>query len=163
MTTLAAYISEQFDRSVTWDDAALMVQEWDGPFVIKGVVTVHDALRAVEIGANAIMVSTHGGRQLDHTPAPIDMLPDIVAAVGDKAEIILDGGIRRGTDVLKALALGARAVAIGRSYLFGLGAGGELGVDRALGPLKEEIVRDMAILGCRTVEEITSEYVRYRP
>ncbi len=163
VTTLADYIASQFDRTVTWDDAALLAEEWDGPFVVKGVLTVHDAIRAVEIGANAIMVSTHGGRQLDHTPAPIDVLPDIVAAVGDKAEIILDGGIRRGTDVLKALALGARAVSIGRSYLFGLGAGGEAGVARALGLLKEEIVRDMGILGCRTIEEVTSEYVRRRP
>jgi len=160
---LVQYINGQFDRTITWDDGAQMAQEWGGPFVVKGVLTVHDALRAIEIGANAIMVSTHGGRQLDHTPAPVDVLAEIVAAVGDKAEIILDGGIRRGTDVLKALALGARAVSIGRPYLFGLGAGGEAGVDRALGLLKEEIVRDMALLGCRTIEEITSEYVRRRP
>jgi len=163
VTTLVQYINGQFDRTITWDDGAQMAQEWGGPFVVKGVLTVHDALRAIEIGANAIMVSTHGGRQLDHTPAPVDVLAEIVAAVGDKAEIILDGGIRRGTDVLKALALGARAVSIGRPYLFGLGAGGEAGVDRALGLLKEEIVRDMALLGCRTIEEITSEYVRRRP
>ncbi|TDJ62168.1 MAG: alpha-hydroxy-acid oxidizing protein [Proteobacteria bacterium] len=160
--TLVQYINGQFDRTITWDDAAQMAQDWGGPFVVKGVVTVHDALRAVEIGANAIMVSTHGGRQLDHTPAPIDMLSEIVAAVDGRAEVILDGGIRRGTDVLKALALGARAVSIGRGYLFGLGAGGEAGVDRALGLLKEEIVRDMALLGCRNIEEITAEYVRRR-
>jgi L-lactate dehydrogenase (cytochrome) len=162
VTTLVQYINGQFDRTITWDDAAQMAQQWDGPFVVKGILTVHDALRAVDIGAKAIMVSTHGGRQLDHTPAPIDVLGEIVAAVGDKAEIILDGGVRRGTDVLKALALGARAVSIGRAYLFGLGAGGEAGVDRALGLLKEEIVRDMALLGCRNVGEITSEYVRRR-
>lgn len=163
VTTLVQYITGQFDRTVTWDDAAKMVQEWGGPFVVKGVLTVHDALKAVEIGASGIMISTHGGRQLDHTPAPIDVLPEIVAAVGDKLEVILDGGIRRGTDVIKALALGASAVSIGRSYLFGLGAGGEAGVDRALALLKEEIVRDMAILGCRTIDEITSDYVRRRP
>jgi L-lactate dehydrogenase (cytochrome) len=163
VTTLVDYISGQFDRSVTWDDAAEMAQEWGGPFVVKGVLSVHDALRAVDIGAKAIMVSTHGGRQLDHTPAPIDLIPEIVAAVGDRAEVIVDGGIRRGTDVIKALALGARAVSLGRGYLFGLGAGGEAGVDRALAILKEEIVRDMALLGCNTIEEITSEYVRRRP
>lgn len=163
VTTLVDYISGQFDRSVTWDDAAEMVQEWGGPFVVKGVSSVHDALRAVDIGAKAIMVSTHGGRQLDHTPAPIDLIPEIVAAVRDRAEVIVDGGIRRGTDVIKALALGARAVSLGRGYLFGLGAGGEAGVDRALAILKEEIVRDMALLGCNTIEEITSEYVRRRP
>jgi L-lactate dehydrogenase (cytochrome) len=163
VTTLVDYISGQFDRSVTWDDAAEMAQEWGGPFVVKGVLSVHDALRAVDIGAKAIMVSTHGGRQLDHTPAPIDLIPEIVAAVEDRAEVIVDGGIRRGTDVIKALALGARAVSLGRGYLFGLGAGGEAGVDRALAILKEEIVRDMALLGCNTIEEITSEYVRRRP
>ncbi len=163
VTTLVQYIGGQFDRTVTWDDAAAMVQEWGGPFVVKGILTVHDALKAVEIGASAIMISTHGGRQLDHTPAPIDVLAEIAAAVGDKIEIVLDGGIRRGTDVLKALALGANVVSIGRSYLFGLGAGGEAGVDRALALLKEEIVRDMAILGCRTIDGITADYVRRRP
>jgi L-lactate dehydrogenase (cytochrome) len=162
VTTLVQYIAEQFDKTVTWDDAAHMAQEWGGPFVVKGVLGVHDAQRAVDIGATAIMVSTHGGRQLDHTPAPFDVLPEIVDAVGEKVEIIVDGGVRRGTDVLKALALGARAVSIGRGYLFGLGAGGEAGVDRALGLLKEEVVRDMAILGCRTVEEITADYVQRR-
>jgi len=163
VTTLVDYISGQFDRTVTWDDAAEMVKEWGGPFVVKGVLTVHDAEQAVAIGANAIMLSTHGGRQLDHTPAPIDVLPEIAAAVGDKVEIIVDGGIRRGTDVLKAIALGATAVSIGRGYLFGLGAGGEAGVDRTLAILKDEIVRDMALLGCRTIDEITSDYVRRRP
>ncbi|MGR9092313.1 MAG: alpha-hydroxy acid oxidase [Gammaproteobacteria bacterium] len=162
VTTLMDYVSGQFDRTVTWDDAEKMAAEWGGPFVVKGILTVDDAVRAAEIGAHAIMLSTHGGRQLDHTPAPIDVLPEIAAAVGDRLEIIVDGGIRRGTDVLKALALGANAVSIGRGYLFGLGAGGEAGVDRALTILKEEIVRDMALLGCRTIEEITGEYVRRR-
>ncbi len=162
VTTLMDYISGQFDRTVTWEDAAKMAQEWGGPFVVKGILTVDDAVRAADIGAHAIMLSTHGGRQLDHTPAPIDVLPEIAAAVGDRLEIIVDGGIRRGTDVIKALALGANAVSIGRGYLFGLGAGGEAGVDRALTILKDEIVRDMALLGCRTVEEITGEYVRRR-
>jgi L-lactate dehydrogenase (cytochrome) len=163
VTTLVDYISGQFDRTVTWDDAAHMAQEWGGPFVVKGVLSVHDALKAVDIGATAIMVSTHGGRQLDHTPAPVDLLEEIVAAVGDKAEVICDGGIRRGTDVLKALALGASSVSLGRGYLFGLGAGGEAGVDRALAILKAEIVRDMALLGCRSIDEITSDHVRRRP
>ncbi len=162
VTTLVDYIAGQFDRTVTWDDAARMAQEWGGPFVVKGILTADDALRAVDIGAKAIMLSTHGGRQLDHTPAPIDVLPEIRAAVGDAVEIIVDGGIRRGTDVLKALALGARAVSIGRAYLFGLGAGGEPGVDRAIQILRDEIVRDMALLGCRTIAEITEDHVRRR-
>ncbi len=160
--TLHGYIGSQFDRSVTWDDAARMIEQWDGPFAVKGVLTVDDARRAVDIGANAIIVSTHGGRQLDHVPAPIDVLPEIVAAVGDRAEVILDGGVRRGTDVLKALALGARACMTGRGYLYGLGAGGEAGVTKALDILRTEIARDMALLGCRSIEEITSDYVRAR-
>jgi L-lactate dehydrogenase (cytochrome) len=160
--TLMSYIGEQFDRTVTWDDAAQMVQQWNGPFAVKGVLTVEDAKRAVDIGAQCIIVSNHGGRQLDHVPSPIDVLPEIVAAVGDRAEVILDGGVRRGTDVLKALGLGARACMTGRCYLYGLGAGGELGVTRALEILRNEIVRDMALLGTRNVNEITSSYVRRR-
>ncbi len=162
VNTLQAYIGEQFDRSVTWDDAAKMIQQWNGPFAIKGILTVDDAKRAVDIGANAIIVSNHGGRQLDHSPAPIDVLPEIVEAVGGRAEVILDGGVRRGTDVLKALALGAKACMTGRCYLFGLGAGGEAGVDRALALLKQEINLDMALLGTRDVSEIGRHHVRYR-
>jgi len=162
VNTLQAYIGEQFDRTVTWDDAALMVQQWNGPFAVKGILTVDDAKRAVDIGATCIIVSNHGGRQLDHVPAPIDVLPEIVAAVGDRAEVILDGGVRRGTDVLKAIALGAKACMTGRCYLFGLGAGGEPGVDRALHLLKSEINRDMALLGTRNVDEIGLQHVRYR-
>lgn len=160
--TLVSYIGEQFDRSVTWDDARLMIEQWNGPFAIKGILTADDAKRAVDIGATAIIVSNHGGRQLDHVPAPIDVLPEIVEAVAGRAEVIVDGGIRRGTDVLKALALGAQACMTGRCYLYGLGAGGEAGVDRALALLKSEIVRDMALLGCRNVKEITRNHVRYR-
>lgn len=160
--TLMSYIGSQFDRTVTWDDAAAMVREWGGPFAVKGILTVDDAKRAVDIGATAIIVSNHGGRQLDHCPTPIDVLPEIVAAVGDRVEVILDGGVRRGTDVLKALALGARACMTGRCYLYGLGAGGEAGVDKALQILRDEIVRDMALLGTRNVKEITGSHVRRR-
>ncbi|MGD9600641.1 MAG: alpha-hydroxy acid oxidase [Gammaproteobacteria bacterium] len=160
--TLMSYIGNQFDRTVSWDDAAAMIREWNGPFAVKGILTVEDARRAVDIGANCLIVSNHGGRQLDHSPTPIDVLPDIVAAVGDRAEVILDGGVRRGTDVLKALALGARACMTGRCYLYGLGAGGEAGVDKALRILREEIVRDMALLGTRNVREITNDHVRRR-
>ncbi|MBI2799338.1 MAG: alpha-hydroxy-acid oxidizing protein [Gammaproteobacteria bacterium] len=162
VNTLVSYIGEQFDRTVTWDDAAKMIAQWDGPFAIKGILTADDAKRAVDIGAKCIIVSNHGGRQLDHVPSSIGALPEIVAAVGDRAEVIVDGGIRRGTDVLKALALGARACMVGRSYLFGLGAGGEAGVTKALDILRTEVVRDMALLGTRNVAEITSAYVRRR-
>lgn len=160
--TLMAYIGSQFDRTVTWDDAAKMVEQWGGPFAVKGILNADDARRAVDIGARCIIVSNHGGRQLDHVPSPIEVLPEIVAAVGDRAEVVLDGGVRRGTDVLKALALGARACMTGRSYLYGLGAGGEPGVTKALQILRDEIVRDMALLGTRNVAEITSQYVRRR-
>jgi L-lactate dehydrogenase (cytochrome) len=162
VNTLQAYIGEQFDRSVTWADAEIMVQHWNGPFAVKGILTVDDAKRAVDIGATAVIVSNHGGRQLDHVPAPIEVLPEIVEAVGDRVEVILDGGVRRGTDVIKALALGAKACMTGRCYLFGLGAGGEAGVDRALQLLKAEINRDMALLGTRNVNEIGRHHVRYR-
>ncbi len=157
------YINNQFDRTVTWDDAARMIEEWGGPFAIKGIMAPDDAARAVAAGASAVMVSNHGGRQLDTAPAPVDMLPEIVSAVGGKAEVILDGGVRRGTDVLKALALGATACTTGRPYLYGLCAGGERGVDRALSLLKGEIERGMALLGVKTVAEIGPHLVRHRP
>jgi len=160
--TLQSYIASQFDRTVTWDDARLMVEQWNGPFAVKGILTADDAKRAVEIGATAVIVSNHGGRQLDHVPAPIELLPEIVAAVDGRAEVIVDGGIRRGTDIIKAVALGAQACMTGRGYLFGLGAGGEAGVGRALALLKSEVERDMALLGCRNVKEITRNHVRYR-
>lgn len=162
VATLVSYVASQFDRAVSWHDAAAMIEAWGGPFAIKGIMTAADARRAVEIGAHAIIVSNHGGRQLDHVPSPIDVLPEIVAAVAGRAEVILDGGVRRGTDILKALARGARACMTGRCYLYGLGAGGERGVDRALALLKSEMERDMALLGVRRVEEITREYVRDR-
>lgn len=162
VNTLVSYISKQFDPSVTWDDAARMIEQWQGPFAIKGIMNADDARRAVDIGANAIVVSNHGGRQLDHAPAPITVLQEIVEAVDGAAEVILDGGIRRGTDVLKAIALGARACMAGRGYLYGLSAGGEPGVDHALSVLRAEIVRDMALLGCRNIGEIDGARVRDR-
>jgi len=160
VSTLAQYIHSQFDPTVTWQDAAWMIQEWDGPFAIKGILTAADAKRAVEIGASAVIVSNHGGRQLDGVPAPLEVLAEIVDAVGGHAEVILDGGIRRGGHVLKALALGAKACMIGRPYLYGLGAGGEAGVSRSLEILRTEFTRDMALLGCRSIEEIRADCIR---
>lgn len=158
--SLIDYANAQFDRSITWEDAAWLVEQWPGPFVIKGILTPGDARRAVEIGASAIMISNHGGRQLDTTPAPVDCIQSIRDAVGDAVEIIVDGGIRRGTHILKALALGADACAVGRAYLFGLGAGGQAGVERALYLLRDELLRDMALLGCTSLDQVTEANIR---
>ena len=154
------YTTAQFDPTLTWDDMAWMIDEWGGPFAIKGILTVDDARRAVETGVSAVILSNHGGRQLDHAPSPISVLPEVVQALGDEVEIILDGGIRRGTDVIKALCLGAHAVMVGRAYLFGLGAGGEAGVARTLALLSAEIRRNMALLGCPSVRQLGHQYVR---
>lgn len=160
VTTLVGFFNDELDRTVSWDDAAWMIEEWGGPFAIKGILSVEDALRAAEVGASAVMVSNHGGRQLDSSPAPIEVLPEIVDAVGDRMEVILEGGVRRGVHVLKALALGATACSAGRPYLFGLGAGGEAGVDRALEILRTDIERDIRILGCRNVGEVDANRIR---
>ena len=158
--SLIDYVNGQFDRTVTWDDVAWLVKQWGGPFVLKGIQSPADAKRAVDVGATAIMISNHGGRQLDAAPAPIDCVAAIRDAVGDRLELIVDGGVRRGTHVLKALALGANAVSIGRPYLYGLASGGQAGVERALGMLKSELERSMALLGCRTIAEIGTGHVR---
>ena len=159
-STLVKYIHRQFDPSVTWDDAARMVKRWGGPFAVKGVLSVEDARCAVDIGATAVIVSNHGGRQLDGGPATVDVLPEIVEAVGDRVEVILDGGIRRGSHVVKALALGARACMVGRPYLYGLGAGGEAGVDRALEILRTEVERTFRLVGITSVADLGPDFVR---
>jgi len=156
---LIQYVNSQFDASVTWDDVAWLIEQWDGPFVIKGVQSVHDAKKAVEIGASALMVSNHGGRQLDCSPAPIDCIAPIRDAVGDSLELIVDGGIRRGTDIVKALALGANACSIGRPYLYGLAAAGQKGVEKSLDILSSEVERTIALLGCKSVSEINNKHI----
>jgi len=157
------YLNNQLDRSVTWKDAEWIINEWGGPFAIKGVMTADDAKRAADVGATAVMLSNHGGRQLDFSPAPFEVLKEVVDAVGDRLEVILDGGVRRGTHVLKALALGARACSAGRPYLYGLGAGGEAGAAQALKILKTEIARDMALLGCASIRDVDSSLIRKVP
>jgi L-lactate dehydrogenase (cytochrome) len=154
------YLNNQLDRSVTWADAEWMIKEWGGPFAIKGVMTAADAKRARSAGATAVMLSNHGGRQLDFSPAPVDTLEQVVEAVGGELEIIVDGGIRRGVHVLKALALGATACSGGRPYLYGLGAGGERGVTQALTILRTEVERDMALLGCARLKDLDATLVR---
>jgi len=144
---LIDFINAQFDRSVTWDDARWLRENWDGKLAIKGLIHADDARRAAALGADAVWVSNHGGRQLDTAPATIDALPAIAQALAGACEIIFDGGVRRGSDIVKALALGANAVAVGRAYLWGLAAGGEAGVARALAILEAELVRTMALTG----------------
>ena len=156
---LVGFINTQFDRTVTWDDARWLRENWDGKLAIKGIATREDARRCVDVGADAVWVSNHGGRQLDTAPATIDTLPAIADAVAGRAEIILDGGIRRGSDVVKALALGANAVALGRAYLYGLAAGGELGVRRALAIMDSELRRTMALCGRAGVSALTRDLI----
>ena len=158
--SIVASLNRQFDQAVTWEDAKWMKEVWGGPFAIKGVARADDARRCVDIGADAVWVSNHGGRQLDTSAATIDLLEDVVAAVGHQAEVILDGGVRRGTDIIKAIALGARAVAVGRPYLYGLAAGGEAGVARALELLRTSLRRDMALTGVSRLDELTPDFVR---
>jgi len=157
--SLIDYVNSQFDRTVGWDDVASLRSLWPGPFVVKGVQSVADARKAVEAGASACMISNHGGRQLDGTLAPVDLVSRIRDEVGDAIELIVDGGVRRGSHVLKALALGANACSIGRAYLYGLAAGGEAGVDRALDLLRGEIVRNMALLGATRLSDVSADLV----
>lgn len=156
------YVNSQFDRTVTWDDAAWLVREWGGPVAIKGLLSVEDAKQAASIGARAVVVSNHGGRQLDGVPAPIDCIGQMRAAVGDELDLILDGGVRRGTHIIKALCAGATACSIGRPYLYGLAAAGQPGVEGVLGMLKAELERDLALLGCPSVGALSESYLRHR-
>jgi len=153
------YINEQFDPSMNWKDAEYCVKKWNGPFALKGVMSVEDAKRAIDIGCTAIIISNHGGRQLDGSRTPFDQLTEIVDTVGDKIEVILDSGIRRGTHVLKALALGAKACSFGKGYLFALGAAGQQGVEALLKKMKAEINRDMILMGCQSIKELNRSNV----
>ena len=160
--SLFDYIGGQFDRSVTWRDVEWLAAEWNGPLAIKGVMTPEDARRAMASGATGLMISNHGGRQLDGAPAPVDQISDIRNAIGDGPDLICDGGVRRGSDVVKALALGATACSIGRPYLYGLAAGGEAGVDRALSILFDEFERTMILAGINDVGRLDRRHVRRR-
>jgi L-lactate dehydrogenase (cytochrome) len=153
-SSIIDYLNGQMKRCIDWDDAARMIEEWGGPFAIKGVMSVDDARRSVEIGASAIMISNHGGRQLDGSRAPFDQLAEIVDAVGGQIEIIVDGGVRRGTHVLKALAMGATACSGGRMYLYALAAGGTAGVERAMTLIRDEIQRGLRLMGCRSIANL---------
>jgi L-lactate dehydrogenase (cytochrome) len=161
-SSVVDYLNTQMKRTIDWDDAASMIEEWGGPFAIKGVMSVDDAKHCVEVGASAIMISNHGGRQLDGSRSPFDQLPAILDAVGGDIEVIVDGGIRRGTHVLKALAMGATACAGGRMYLYALAGAGPAGVDRAMGLLRDEIERDMLLMGCPSIARLKPSMLAQR-
>ena len=154
LSSLATWIAEQFDLGLTWERIGWVKDRFDGPVIVKGILDVEDALLAVAHGADAIVVSNHGGRQLDGAASSIRVLPEIVDAVGHKTEVLMDGGIRSGQDVLKAVALGARAALVGRPILYGLGAGGEAGVTRAFDILRKELDVTMALVGERDIRNI---------
>lgn len=160
--SIAGYFNTMLDQSMDWKMAEQLRADWGGKFALKGVMSVADARRAVEIGADAIMISNHGGRQLDGSRSPFDQLPEIVDAVGGQIEIICDGGVRRGTHALKALCAGATAASGGRLYLYALAAAGQDGVERALGILKDEIERGMKLMGVTRVDQLTPDRLRWR-
>ena len=160
--SIADYFNTMLDQSMDWAAAERIRAHWGGEFCLKGVMSVADARRAVDIGATAIMVSNHGGRQLDGSRAPFDQLAEIVDAVGDRIEVICDGGIRRGTHVLKALSVGAKAASGGRLYLYALAAAGQAGVEQTLSNFRSEIERDMKLMGARSVADLNRDNLRFR-
>ncbi|MBL4892724.1 MAG: alpha-hydroxy-acid oxidizing protein [Rhizobiaceae bacterium] len=160
--SIGKYFTEMLDPSMTWDDVEKMVKLWDGQFCLKGIMSVEDAKKAVDIGCTGIILSNHGGRQLDGSRSPFDQLAEIVDAVGDKIDVIMDSGIQRGTHVLKALSLGAKAVGGGRFYLFPLAAAGQPGVERALTLMRAEIERGMKLMGCSSVDQLTRSNLKFR-
>ncbi|MBI14821.1 MAG: alpha-hydroxy-acid oxidizing enzyme [Chloroflexi bacterium] len=159
---LSDYFSKMIDVSINWKDAEELRKKWGREFCIKGIMSVEDAQKAVDIGATGIIVSNHGGRQLDGSRAPFDQLEEIVDAVGDKIDIICEGGISRGTHVLKALSLGAKACSGARMYLYALAAGGQNGVEKALSNMKSELIRDMTLMGCQNIDSLSRKNIRFR-
>lgn len=160
--SIGRYFSEMLDQSMDWNYVAGMVKQWNGQFCLKGVMSVEDARRAVDIGCTGIILSNHGGRQLDGSRSGFDQLAEIVDAVGDRIDVMMDGGVQRGTHVLKALSLGAKAVGLGRYYLFPLAAAGRPGVERALTLMRAELERAMKLMGCRTISQLSRANLRFR-
>ena len=160
--SLSDYFSKMLDQSMNWKDAEELRKKWGKQFCLKGIMSVEDAKRAVDIGATGIILSNHGGRQLDGSRSPFDQLSEIVDAVGDKIDIICEGGITRGTHVLKALSLGAKACSGGRMYLYALAAGGQKGVEKALSNLRNEMIRDMKLMGCTKISDLKTDNIRFR-
>jgi L-lactate dehydrogenase (cytochrome) len=161
-SSIGGYFTEMLEPSMNWEDVAQMVSDWDGEFCLKGVMTEEDATLASEIGCTGVVLSNHGGRQLDGSRTPFDQLAEVVDAVGDKVDVMMDSGIQRGTHVLKALSLGAKAVGIGRGYLYALAAAGEAGVDRALALFRAEIERDMKLMGVTSVDQLSPANLRFK-
>jgi L-lactate dehydrogenase (cytochrome) len=160
--SIGRYFTEMLDPTMNWDDVAEMVRIWGGPFCLKGIMSPEDANRAVDIGCAGIILSNHGGRQLDGSRAAFDQLAEVVDSVGDRIDVMMDGGIQRGTHVLKALSLGAKAVGIGRFYLYALAAAGQAGVERALGQLRAEIERGMKLMGRTSISNLSCGNLRSR-
>ena len=159
--SLSGFVASQFDPSLKWADIGWFRERWDGRVVLKGIQTVEDARIALDHGVDAIAVSNHGGRQLDGAPVPIELVEPVVDAVGDRLEVYCDGGIRRGSDIVKAVALGATAAMAGRAYLYGLGAAGERGVDHVIGLLGDDVERVMTLLGATSVADLGRDHVRW--
>jgi len=157
--SLAQWVDSQFDETLNWKDVEWIRTIWPGKLIIKGILDVEDAKLAVQAGASAIVVSNHGGRQLDGVAPTLRVLPEVVAAVNGQTEVLLDGGIRRGSDIVKALCLGARAVLVGRAYAYGLAAGGGAGVTRAIEILRTDLVRTLKLLGCASAGELDRSFV----
>ena len=160
--SIGRYFTEMLDPSMNWDDVARMVQDWGGPFCLKGVMSAEDARHAADIGCAGVILSNHGGRQLDGSRSAFDQLAEVVDAAGDRLDVMMDGGVQRGTHVLKALSLGAKAVGLGRYYLYPLAAAGQPGVERALGLMRDEVVRGMKLMGCTAVDQLTRGNLRQR-
>jgi L-lactate dehydrogenase (cytochrome) len=160
--SIGRYFTEMLDPSMNWNDVAEMVRIWNGQFCLKGIMSLADAKRAVDIGCTGIVLSNHGGRQLDGSRAAFDQLAEVVDAVGDRIDVMMDGGVRRGSHVLKALSLGAKAVGVGRFYLFPLAAAGQAGVERALSLMRAEIERDMKLMGCASISQLSRANLRFR-
>ena len=160
--SIGSYFTDMLDPCMNWNDVAKMVDYWDGQFCLKGIMSVEDAKKAVEIGCTGIVISNHGGRQLDGSRSPFDQLSEIVDAVGDQIDVIMDSGIQRGSHVLKALSLGAKAVGGGRFYLYALAAAGQPGVERALELMRLEIERDMRLMGAQSISDLTRKNLRFR-
>jgi L-lactate dehydrogenase (cytochrome) len=160
--SIGRYFTEMLEPTLNWDDLEGMIKDWNGPFCLKGVVHPDDARRAADLGCNGVILSNHGGRQLDGSRATFDGLSEVVDAVGDRVDVILDSGVQRGTHIVKALSLGAKAVGIGRAYLFPLAAAGQAGVERMIGLLRDEVIRDMRLMGAAKVADLGRDNLRFR-